>query len=307
MDVVTVGHILTDIRIRTDEFAAPDKESRVIDMKYGPGGSAANSAIASVKLGKKAAVLGKVGMDDFGKLALETIMREGVDISSVKIKVGGRTGFTLVIINSLGEIIMYGYKGVAEEYLPEELDERIIRSAKHLHVASLRLDTTKKALEIAKDGGLTTTFDPGRRLSKMGIKAFREILPYTDYLLLNLKEFEMLTGTTNLDSGFEKILKAGCKNVIVKMGSKGAIYYGEEGEIKIEAFRVSAIDTTGAGDAFASGFFVALLYGATIEEALLFASATAALKVMTLGAQLKHDLKDVIEFLEERGYKISFI
>ncbi|RLF66431.1 MAG: carbohydrate kinase family protein [Thermoplasmata archaeon] len=307
MDVVTVGHILTDIRIRTDEFAAPDKESRVIDMKYGPGGSAANSAIASVKLGKKAAVLGKVGMDDFGKLALETIMREGVDISSVKIKVGGRTGFTLVIINSLGEIIMYGYKGVAEEYLPEELDERIIRSAKHLHVASLRLDTTKKALEIAKDGGLTTTFDPGRRLSKMGIKAFREILPYTDYLLLNLKEFEMLTGTTNLDSGFEKILKAGCKNVIVKMGSKGAIYYGEEGEIKIEAFRVSAIDTTGAGDAFASGFFVALLYGATIEEALLFASATAALKVMTLGAQLKHDLKDVIEFLEERGHKISFI
>ncbi|HDJ50616.1 MAG TPA: carbohydrate kinase family protein [Thermoprotei archaeon] len=188
MDVVTVGHILTDIRIRTDEFATPDKESRVIEMKYGPGGSAANSAIASVKLGKRAVVLGKVGMDDFGKLALESIMREGVDISSVKIKVGGRTGFTLVIINANGDIIMYGYKGVAEEYSPEELDKKAIKGAKHLHVASLRLDTAKSALEVAKDSGLTTTFDPGRRLSKLGISAFNEIMPYTDYLLLNIKE-----------------------------------------------------------------------------------------------------------------------
>jgi len=307
MDVVTVGHILTDIRIRTDEFATPDKESRVIEMKYGPGGSAANSAIASVKLGKRAVVLGKVGMDDFGKLALESIMREGVDISSVKIKVGGRTGFTLVIINVNGDIIMYGYKGVAEEYSPEELDKKAIKGAKHLHVASLRLDTAKSALEVAKDSGLTTTFDPGRRLSKLGISAFNEIMPYTDYLLLNIKELEMLTGTTDISKGFKKISEAGCKNVIVKMGGRGAIYKGEEGEIRVKAFKVSAIDTTGAGDAFASGFFVALLYGASVEEALLFASATAALKVTTLGAQLKHRLEDVIKFLEDRGYKLSFI
>ena len=307
MDVVTVGHILTDIRIRTDEFATPDKESRVIEMKYGPGGSAANSAIASVKLGKRAVVLGKVGMDDFGKLALESIMREGVDISSVKIKVGGRTGFTLVIINANGDIIMYGYKGVAEEYSPEELDKKAIKGAKHLHVASLRLDTAKSALEVAKDSGLMTTFDPGRRLSKLGISAFNEIMPYTDYLLLNIKELEMLTGTTDISKGFKKISEAGCKNVIVKMGGRGAIYKGEEGEIRVKAFKVSAIDTTGAGDAFASGFFVALLYGASVEEALLFASATAALKVTTLGAQLKHRLEDVIKFLEDRGYKLSFI
>ena len=56
----------------------------------------------------------------------------------------------------------------------------------------------------------------------------------------------------------------------------------------------------------AGGFFVALLDGANVEEALIFASATAALKVRTLGAQLKYKLEDVIRFLEERGYNLSF-
>jgi len=287
MDVVTVGHILTDIRIRTEEFATPDKESRVTDLEYGPGGSAANSAIAAVKLGKNASVLAKVGMDDFGKLALESIMREGVDISGVKIKVGGRTGFTIVIINSKGEIVMYGYKGASEEYAPDELDERIIKRAKHMHIASLRLDTTKRALEIAKESGLSTTLDPGRRLSRLGITAFHEIIEYVDYLLINVKEFEMLTGTA------------------IKLGGKGAIYDGEDGRIRVSAFDVPVLDTTGAGDAFAGGFFVALLDGANVEEALIFASATAALKVKTLGAQLKYTLEDVIKFLEERGYSLS--
>jgi len=306
MDVVTVGHILTDIRIRTEEFATPDKESRVIDLEYGPGGSAANSAIAAVKLGKRASVLAKVGMDDFGKLALESIMREGVDISGVKIKVGGRTGFTIVIINSKGEIMMYGYKGTSEEYSPDELDERVIKNAKHMHIASLRLDTTKKALEIAKDSGLSTTFDPGRRLSRLGITAFHDIIEYVDYLLINVKEFEMLTGTTDVNRGLEILHKNGCRNVIIKLGGKGALYDGEYGRISVSAFDVPVLDTTGAGDAFASGFFVALLDGANVEEALIFASATAALKVRTLGAQLKYKLEDVIRFLEERGYNLSF-
>jgi len=305
MDVVTVGHILTDIRIRTEEFATPDKESRVIDLEYGPGGSAANSAIATVKLGKRASVLAKVGMDDFGKLALEAVMKEGVDISGVKIKVGGRTGFTIVIINSKGEIVMYGYKGTSEEYAPNEVDERIIKKAKHMHVASLRLDTTKRALEIAKESGLSTTVDPGRRLSRLGIESFRDIAEYVDYLLINLKEFEMLTGTNDIESGLKILHKNGFKNVIIKLGGKGAIYDGEDGKIHVNAFNVPVLDTTGAGDAFASGFFVALLDGANIEEALIFASATAALKVKTLGAQLKYHREDVIKFLEKRGYTLS--
>ena len=304
-EVVTVGHILTDIRIMTDEFATPDRESHVIEMSYGPGGSAANSAVAAKFLGKSSAVMAKVGMDNFGRMALEEIMRYGVDITGVRIKVGGRTGFTLIIINRKGEIEMYGYKGVSEEFFPEDVDLKLLKDAKHLHVASLRLDTTRWILKEAKKTEISTTFDPGRRLARLGIEEFRPILPYVDYLLINFEEFRMLTGTSNLEDGISILQKAGASGIVVKRGSKGVIFVKGKKKVELPAFEVEVVDTTGAGDAFAAGFFVALLDGFSEEDAIKFGNAVAALKVTKLGAQFTYTKEDVLEFLASRGINLE--
>ncbi len=304
-EVVTVGHVLTDIRIMTDEFATPDRESHVIEMSYGPGGSAANSAVAARFLGKHSAVMAKVGMDNFGRMALEEIMRYGVDITGVRIKVGGRTGFTLIIINSRGEIEMYGYKGVSEEFFPEDVDLRLLKGAKHVHVASLRLDTTRWILREAKNSGISTTFDPGRRLARLGIEKFKPLLPYVDYLLVNFEEFRMLTGTSDIEEGISILQKAGASGVIVKRGAKGVIFVKGNKKIELPAFEIEVVDTTGAGDAFAAGFFVALLDGYSEEDAIKFGNAVAALKVTKLGAQFTYTREDVLEFLESRGVRLE--
>ncbi len=299
-DVVTIGHILMDMRVLVDEFATPDKEATVYDIKYGAGGSAANTAVGVVRLGRKASVIAKVGMDNFGRLVLEEVMTKGVDISGVKIKVGGDTGFTIVLINSRGEIIMYGYKGVSEELLPEEIDKEIIEKAKHVHIASLRIDTAVHAARIARELDKKVSWDPGRRIARMGLEKLSEIIGLSNIVLLNEKEAEEMTGYKDYHKAAQAIRDRGAEIVIVKRGEKGVYALAEDCEIELPAYKVKAVDTTGAGDSFAAGLIVSLLEGRELREALEFANATAALKVTRLGAQVIPTRDEVEIFLRQQ-------
>lgn len=299
-DVVTIGHILMDMRVLVDEFATPDKEATVYDIKYGAGGSAANTAVGVVRLGKKASVIAKVGMDNFGRLVLEEVMTKGVDISGVKIKVGGDTGFTIVLINSHGEIIMYGYKGVSEELLPDDIKRELIEKARHVHIASLRIDTTVYAAKIARKLGKKISWDPGRKIARLGLEKLAEIIGLSNIVLLNEKEAEEMTGYRDYQKAARAIKKYGAEIVVVKRGAKGVYALGPGCEIELPAYKVKAVDTTGAGDSFAAGLIVSLLEGKELREALEFANATAALKVTRLGAQVIPTRDEVEVFLRQQ-------
>ncbi|MET1160540.1 MAG: carbohydrate kinase family protein [Thermoprotei archaeon] len=303
-DVVTIGHALVDIRFIVSRFAGPDEEAAILERSIGTGGSAANVAIDVARLGGRSAIIAKIGLDGFGRLIVDELMRERVDVSGIKVSLGG-TGFTIVMIDRNGSITMYGYKGASEELSERDIDSDLISRAKYLHIASLRPDTSLYAAREASKYGVTVSWDPGRRLSEKGIDYFKELLSYTSIVLVNRIEARNLTGIDNYRDAAHEIARYGPRIVVVKMGSKGVYVLAGKEEYELPAFPVDrVVDTTGAGDAFAAGFLLALSRGYSYEKAILYGNAVAALKVTKLGSHNIPDHETVIEFLASRGYSI---
>ncbi|WFO74995.1 carbohydrate kinase family protein [Desulfurococcaceae archaeon MEX13E-LK6-19] len=301
-DVVTIGHALIDIRFIVEHFAKPDEESPILSQARGVGGSAANVAIDVSRLGGRAGIIVKLGLDSFGRMIVDELMREGVDVSGVRVCID-ETGFTIVIINGDGKIIMYGFKGASEKLEPYDVDERFIARAKYLHIASLRLDTSLRAAELAKKSDTRVSWDPGRVLARRGIDYFKKLLENTDIVLVNRLEAKHLTGLDDYREAARRIIEYGPSLVVVKKGAEGIYAYTSDGnEYELPAFHVDkVVDTTGAGDAFAAGLLLGLSRGYSLKKALVYGNAVAALKVTRLGSHNVPGHSEVVQYIWEHG------
>ncbi|MCQ8892763.1 MAG: carbohydrate kinase family protein [Candidatus Methanosuratincola sp.] len=295
--ILAAGHILADIRVRVDEISSSDQFNEVKELSYGVGGSAANVSIGVRRLGGCCMLLGKIGMDEFGRMAVDELLRERVPLDEVKVDLVNRTGYTIIIINRHGEVFMFGRKEAAETLEPDDIANISMKDYQAVHIASLRVDTATRIASRAKEDGAMVTFDPGRLLINRGIGHIRPVLERVDLLLLNGKEAKALTGHDDPEMAAASLIRQGAKSVAVKLGAKGVfISDGRSGKL-IPAFKVDAIDTTGAGDAFAAGMIMALSEGEGLTDAIRFANAVAALKVTRLGSHEAPSRKEVEEFL----------
>ncbi len=283
--VVTLGHILMDLRFCVDEFATPDRESVIRRQSRGVGGSAANVAIGVRRLGGTSTVIGKIGFDGFGKAVLEDLARESVNVSNVRIEaLEGRTGFTIVIIDAEGRIIMYGFKGVADMLLPDEINPKVLGGADFLHIASIRLDTAVHAARLARERGVKVSWDPGRVQAAMGLEKLKPIIGLSHIVLPNEKEARLMTGEEDYKAAAQKILEAGAETVVVKLGGRGAYVATREESFHVPPYLPGkVVDTTGAGDAFAAGLLVGL-EKYDLRGAARYAAVVAGIKVTRLGS-----------------------
>ncbi|MHC1628557.1 MAG: carbohydrate kinase family protein [Candidatus Nezhaarchaeales archaeon] len=296
-DVVTVGHVLADIRFMVDEFIGPDEEGVILEQSRGVGGSAANVAIGVRRLGLSSAIIAKVGFDSFGRIAVDELMKEGVDISGLKVSFSS-TGFTIVIIDSKGQICLYGYKGASEELEPCDINIDIIEKTKYVHIASLRLDTSIEAAKKAKEHGKMVSWDPGRVQSKAGLQKLRDLIKHVDIVLANEEEVRDITGEADYKKAAEVIGELGPRLVVVKRGARGAYVLSKKECLEVPPLKPPKIvDTTGAGDAFAAGLLVGLARGYELSKALTYASATAVLKIAKLGSHETPTHDEVIKFI----------
>ena len=296
-DVVTVGHVLADIRFMVDEFIGPDEEGVILEQSRGVGGSAANVAIGVRRLGLSSAIIAKVGFDSFGRIAVDELMKEGVDISGLKVSFSS-TGFTIVIIDNKGQICLYGYKGASEELEPCDINVDIIEKTKYVHIASLRLDTSIEAARKAKEHGKMVSWDPGRVQSKAGLQKLRDLIKHVDIVLANEEEVRDITGEADYKKAAEVIGELGPRLVVVKRGARGAYVLSKKECLEVPPLKPPKIvDTTGAGDAFAAGLLVGLARGYELSKALTYASATAVLKIAKLGSHETPTHDEVIKFI----------
>ncbi|MCE4606258.1 MAG: carbohydrate kinase family protein [Desulfurococcales archaeon] len=302
LDVVTVGHALVDIRIVVDRLPGPDEEAAIREEVRGAGGSAVNVSIDVSKLGGTSGIIAKISFDSFGRIVFEELWKSKVDIRGLRISPSGSTGFSIVAISNLGDITIYGSKGVAETLEPRELDKELISDAKTIHIASLRLDTSMEAAKTAKLAGAIVSWDPGRRLARQGVNKLGDLLQYVDIVFLNKLEAEAMTGHDPAIAA--KIIKShGPRWVVVKLGSQGSLLYGPEGSKKIPAYKPPRVlDETGAGDAFAAATLLKLVETEDIVEALNYASCVAGLKVSRLGSHNIPDYNEMSRLSREINY-----
>jgi len=300
VDVVTVGHVLVDIRFLVSDFVRPDEEGVIIEESRGVGGSAANVAIGARRLGLKSAVIAKVGFDSFGRIAVDELMKEGVDLSGLKVGFGS-TGFTVVIINKRGEIVLYGFKGASEELMPHEVDAGLIEATKYVHIASLRLDTSVEVAKKARELGKVVSWDPGRVLSKLGLPKLKEVIKCVNTVLANEEEIANITGVSDYRKAAEVVRGLGPSLVIVKRGARGVYVSSEEECYSIPPLNPPKIvDTTGAGDAFAAGLIAGLSRGYDLSKAVTYAAAVATLKISELGSHEIPSHDEVVKFIWEQ-------
>jgi ribokinase len=305
LDVVAVGHALVDLRFTVSKFASPDEEADIEEQSTGPGGSAINVALITSRLGGKAAVITKIGLDNFGRQIVEELVRSKVDISGLKVGFGS-TGFSVLMIDKEGNIALYGYKGCAEKLDPDEIDEKVIVRGKFVHIASLRPDTSLRAAVRAKELDAMVSWDPGRRLSMAGLKTLRGLIKFVDIVELNSRECANLTGLRDPVACAEEIQRVGPSTVIVKMGPRGLYALSDEFTGYVPAFKVSVVrDSTGSGDTFAAAMLLRLSRGERLKEALVYAQAVAALKVTMLGANALPPVEEIEKFYQEHRKEVE--
>ncbi|MFQ6085514.1 MAG: carbohydrate kinase family protein [Candidatus Bathyarchaeia archaeon] len=306
-EVVTVGNIVADL-IAPSTKRIP-KWGQLIEapsISLTVGGNAAIFASCLARLGVRASLLGGVGNDILGSFLLENLKKIGVDTSRVKIDPGANTSVTLAISNPKGERLFIHDYGANAKFGKGDVDARFIARHKLLHLCAYNLvpmlvgEPTLEIMRSAKNKGLTTTFDvswdPSGRWRVDGI------LRYTDLFLPNEEEARHITGASTPIAAASKLVEDGPGTVVIKLGPRGCLVRTSGGEeFRSPGFKVPVLDTTGAGDAFNSGFVYGLLKDWDLRETARFANAVAALTVTKPGGTTgAPTLGEVTRFLEER-------
>jgi len=305
IEVVGLGALNIDHLYRV-EHILDDGETVVSESILSPGGSAANTIYGLAKLGVSTGFTGAVGDDVEGKMMLEDFRKVGVDISQIRLKNGVKTGSVLCLSDKLGKRSLYVVPGANSLLTADDLDLDYINQAKILHISSFADDRQFKILlELIARLDLSTkvSFAPGALYAIKGLKALTPILDRTHVLFINKNEIQQLTGR-DIVSGAENCLKQGCHTVVVTLGKGVKLELGKgvshrtvtatgyirdaENEYIIEPSnqdKVAEIDTTGAGDAFASGFLYGLLKGKGLQECGFIGNIVARFSIAKLGTR----------------------
>jgi len=305
IEVVGLGALNIDYLYKVERIL-DDGEAVVEETALSPGGSAANTIYGLAKLGVTTGFTGVVGNDAEGKMLLQDFQKAGVDISQIRVKHRARTGSVLCLSDRLGRRSLYVVPGANNLLTMDDLDLTYINQAKMLHLSSFADDRQFKiSLELIDKLDLSTriSFAPGALYAIKGLKVLSPILDRTYVLFINQNEIRQLTGE-DVIVGAESCLKQGCHIVVVTLGKgmrlrlrKGishkivtAIGYirDTENEYMVEPSNkniISALDTTGAGDAFATGFLYGLLKGKGLEECGLLGDIAAHFSITKLGTR----------------------
>jgi len=310
-DLVCLGHVLYDIRCYVDSFPLPDKLSIMAGrLKYSGGGSAANVAVNSTKLGLKAGMIGKVGFDEYGWFVVQNFRNNGVNTDHILVDFKNPTGVSLIIVNGQGVPEFIQMIGASEPVLPEEIQAEYIQKARHLHMSGINLEALRQASQIARDSGVTVSLDSGRKKSELGLRKLSPILKNVDNLIVNRHEAKVLLGlednakVLDIARNFRKKIGKD-KTYVIKGGGENIVVLSPNGDSLIPSFKVEVKDTIGAGDAFDAGFLSAMLQGKTLEDAAVCGAACGSLKCTREGAQSAPDKPALETFLKDNKHDIE--
>ena len=286
-EVTVLGIFVADLSFSAHKI--PTIGETILGDKYnmGPGGKGCNQAIALARLGCKVNFISKIGNDDYGKLALESLRQNKIDTSNIITSKDHQTGVAGIHVDSnTGQNAITVVRGAPASLAIDEIDINIIKKSKiFLTQLEIPIDVTLHCLKAAKQSGLINILNPAP-----ACKLDKEFFSLADYFTPNEAEAEFYTGVkisneNDAKESAKKLLKLGLKKVIITLGEKGLFYSDGKEEIYMKALPFKNIeDTTGAGDAFNGGLAYALSKDKSIKECLNIANQVASLSTLKLGA-----------------------
>ena len=282
--IVVVGSFNADLTTYLERMPRPGETVNGDTFVTGPGGKGSNQAVAAARLGAEVTFIGRVGDDVNSKIAYDLWQEEGINTDYVVQDPDHATGVAPIFVDAEGENMIVVVLGANNRLQPSDIDaaKEIIAEVDVLITQlEINYDIVEYALKVAKEAGIITILNP----APAG-EISRDVLELADYITPNETELEALSGKSikNAIEGARSLLVSDEQTIIVTMGSEGAQFVRQDADELIPIYNVDVVDTTGAGDAFNGGLAVALAEGKPIQEALVFANATAALAVTKNGA-----------------------
>lgn len=302
--IVVVGSINIDLVARSERIPAPGEtiSGKVFNTYFG--GKGANQAVAAAALGHPVTMIGRVGEDVFGPQLEEALQSSGVNIRCVQ-RTRGASGVALIVTDRDGENIIVVVPGANGELMPADIElyrDVLSNAAIILSQLEVPLPTVQYVADFAHKQGIPFMLDPAPafHVPNSLIRKATWITP-NEVEMRHLLENE----DVSLDEAAcaERLSAKGARNVLLKLGPRGVLL-NEDGKapVLVPGFAVTAVDTTGAGDAFNGAFAVGLVSGKSPVESAEFANAVAAISVTRPGAQPSMPTREEVEaFINERN------
>jgi len=287
-DVLVVGELNVDLILNgMSRMPEVGKEILAQEMTLALGSSSAIFASNLSSLGVHVSFLGKIGNDIFGDLVLQRLHAKHVNTDKILRTPSHATGATIVL-NREEDRAMVTYMGAMEHLSLPDITIDHLKSCRHLHFASVFLQPGLRKdvgvlFQLAKDCGLTTSFDPQWDPAEAWDLDLPSILPYVDVFLPNEQEILHLTGKTSVPDALAA-LRSFARTVVVKQGNRGATVMAEGRTISCLPFlNREVVDAIGAGDSFDAGFVSAFIAGKSLEECLRFGNLMGAISTTAAG------------------------
>jgi sugar/nucleoside kinase (ribokinase family) len=310
--VLGIGNSLVDIIVflrddnLLDELTLPKGSMQLVDAgrsakienitsslkRYlASGGSAANTIHGLAGLMIHSGFIGAVGKDEMGSFFTEDMNKSGITTHLLTGEMP--TGMAISLVSTDGERTFATFLGSAVEIIPEGINNEILEKYDHLHVEGYLVQDHSlftHAIRMAKQAGLTVSLDLASYNVVHDNREFlNEIISkYVDVVIANESEANSLTGSPNPEEALD-LISSLCKTAVVKTGAKGSIIKENNIVYKVDAEPADCIDTTGAGDLYASGYIYGYIQGWAPDKCGRTGSLLASKVIEVPGAKITRE------------------
>lgn len=306
--ITVIGSINMDLMMSTQNFPGAGETVLGESFYTDCGGKGANQAIAAAKLGADVSMIGSVGDDLYGEMMCENLGKYHVDTSSVTIRAQESSGVAMIVLSDNDNRIIVS-SGANASLLPAYIQEKSeVVAASKVVLAQLEvpLETVNYGFRLAKENDCITVLNPSP-VQKLPV----DLLCNTDILILNEHEAEALINSSvssveEAKDCIPRLLALGVKQVVLTLGEKGCVYTSGEEIYFQPARKVTAVDTTGAGDSFCGALISALAKEISMENAIEFATVVSSMTVTKKGTSSSFPtLEEVKEIQKKEGANIE--
>ena len=296
IEVVGLGQACVDYLGRVPSYPREDGKVELLDLQNQCGGPASTALVTLSRLGIKTSFLGSISDDPIGVEILEGLRSDHVDVSFLKVTPRHTSQFAFIAISrETGNRTIFWHRGSAPPLKKEEVDLSPFSGARVLHLDGLMIEASIEAAKQARARGLEVVLDAGTMR-----EGSLDLVSQVDVLIASARFAVPLIGESSpAEKALEALSRFGPKEIVITLGSRGSVGW-DRGELVAQtAFRVDAVDTTGAGDVYHGAYIYGLLKRWDMKTCMRFASATSALKCRAIGARAGiPTLAELTRFLE---------
>lgn len=304
---VALGAHVLDILARPVTHIPEGQGAALLEqVRFAPAGSAAGTAVGLAKLGLTTASVGAIGDDTSGDLLIRMLGRYGVDTTHIVRKNEMATSVSILPIRPNGDRPALHLPGANLAFTVEDVPWTLLENANYLHMGGndvlrgLGRDGAVLILKHARDWGAVTTMDMLGEGSPRMLTIIAPALPFVDWFMPNAEQACRLTATQTPEDAARQLLEKGVRGVVLTMGDRGSLMMTSQEQIRLAAYDIQVVDTSGCGDAYCAGFIRGLSLEWKPAECMRLGNAAAALVAQGLGSDAGIvDLETTVRFMND--------